>query len=99
MEIGAELYNLTSTAHAADVSLSALDSMVRGLPVDQGLFIKVASVLRATPHEVVERLRPLIARREDFRSVFLSYGTPDEPFARLFYDRLVARGVRTFFFP
>ena len=33
------------------------------------------------------------------RSTFISYGGPDEPFARRLYEELRAHGVTTFFFP
>jgi hypothetical protein len=38
-------------------------------------------------------------RGRRYRSVFLSYGKPDEPFARLLWRALVRRGVQGFFFP
>jgi hypothetical protein len=34
-----------------------------------------------------------------YASVFLSYGGPDEAFARRIYERLTENGVETFFFP
>lgn len=36
---------------------------------------------------------------ELMQSTFISYGAPDEPFARRLYDALRAHGVVTFFFP
>jgi hypothetical protein len=33
------------------------------------------------------------------QSTFISYGTPDEPFARKLYEALHRNGVTTFFFP
>jgi hypothetical protein len=47
---------------------------------------------------------PLQARQDEptkavFLSVFISYGGPDEAFARTIYRALVAKGVNVFFFP
>jgi TIR domain len=36
---------------------------------------------------------------ESFASTFLSYGGPDEAFARRLYENLMVRGVTVFFFP
>lgn len=36
---------------------------------------------------------------ESFASAFLSYGGPDEAFARRLYDKLIACGITVFFFP
>jgi hypothetical protein len=38
-------------------------------------------------------------RKRNFDSVFLSYGKPDEDFARRLQDALLRSGVQTFFFP
>jgi hypothetical protein len=35
----------------------------------------------------------------EYQSVFISYGGPDEVFARLLHDRLKAAGCEVFFFP
>jgi hypothetical protein len=37
--------------------------------------------------------------RQMLQSTFISYGTPDEPFARKLYEALHRNGVTTFFFP
>jgi uncharacterized protein YjbI with pentapeptide repeats len=34
-----------------------------------------------------------------FRSTFISYGSPDEPFARTLYEALHRNGITTYFFP
>lgn len=38
-------------------------------------------------------------RPSGYRSVFISYGGPDERFARAIYEEFTRRGVRSFFFP
>jgi TIR domain len=42
---------------------------------------------------------PASSTPESYASAFLSYGGPDEAFARSLYESLVARGVTVFFFP
>lgn len=44
-------------------------------------------------------LTDLMVRPIQFNSVFLSYGGPDDAFARALYGALTKRGVETFFFP
>lgn len=44
-------------------------------------------------------LTSLMNRPTRYRSVFISYGGPDEIFARALYDALTKHGVETFFFP
>jgi len=56
-----------------------------------GLFSEfMIDCARATDLDLLRRL---------MQSTFISYGGPDEKFARRLYDELKARGVVTFFFP
>jgi hypothetical protein len=39
------------------------------------------------------------AQRAAYMSAFISYGGPDEPFARMLYAALLAKGVHAYYFP
>jgi hypothetical protein len=68
------------------------------LPAWQG-----STQISSTNRLAITTLRPSCfatsPERVQFKSVFISYGGPDEPFAHALHMELQRRGVRTFFFP
>jgi hypothetical protein len=64
-------------------------------------FLVLSGVLDLLATYRIDALRSLNALGEVrlLHSTFISYGTPDEPFARKLYEALHRNGVTTFFFP
>jgi len=83
-------------ARRADLSMLTVSKAERGVMVDASTIKKLADALQVD----VESLRPKKVDEEiAYQSVFISYGGPDEVFARMLYERLRADGVDVFFFP
>lgn len=83
-------------ARLADLSMLTVSKAERGAMVDATTIKKLADALNVD----ADSLRPTTVDEEiAYQSVFISYGGPDEKFARLLYDRLRADGVEVFFFP
>lgn len=47
----------------------------------------------------LDRAAHATAQTNRFKSVFISYGGPDEPFARKLYEALLGKGVHAYYFP
>lgn len=82
-------------ARAADVSVQTLRRLTLGLPVSDEAKADVARAIGVSP----EVLSKLSSAPDQFDSVFISYGHPDEPFARLLWEALSERKIKVFFFP
>lgn len=83
-------------ARLADLSMLTVSKAERGAMVDAGTIKRLAEALKVD----VESLRPTNVDEEiAYQTVLISYGGPDERFARLLYEQLTADGVEVFFFP
>lgn len=47
----------------------------------------------------LDRAARPVAQRAPYKSAFISYGRPDEPFARKLYEILLGKGVHAYYFP
>lgn len=91
-----QAFTQADLARHADLSMLTVSKAERGAMVDASTIKKLADALNVA----VESLRPQNVDEEiTYQSVFISYGGPDENFARLLYNRLTADGVEVFFFP
>lgn len=89
---------LRDFAREADVSLKTLRRIVLGLPVSTDAIKRVATTMDLSSEELL-KLKPKPIPLDEYDSVFLSYGGPDEVFARLLWSELSNRNVEVFFFP
>lgn len=83
-------------AQRADLSSLTVHKAERGRSVDISTLSRLAEALEVDRGQL---LRREIDVPQTYQSVFLSYGGPDEGFARLLYGVLCGNGVETFFFP
>jgi transcriptional regulator with XRE-family HTH domain len=81
-------------ARRAGVTQSFISKLANGRIESPDMYSlqKIADVLQVP-------LTALLNPSSEYHSVFISYGGPDEMFARALYDALKKQGVETFFFP
>jgi transcriptional regulator with XRE-family HTH domain len=83
-------------AERADRSILTIHNAERGKFVDFSTLHKIAEVFRITPDSLVKIDATF---KPEYQSAFISYGGPDEGFARLVFEALKANDVACFFFP
>ncbi len=95
------LCDAQSLTHSAPSSVDARAVMSSYRHPQLKSFMTDAGVPEVFAEYMIECARALgdDALRELMQSTFISYGGPDEDFARRLYDALRAHGVVTFFFP
>jgi transcriptional regulator with XRE-family HTH domain len=85
-------------ARRVDLSYQTIARVERGFVVRRETLERIAQALQL-PVEHLLGSEPEFSEQDTFQSVFISYGGPDENFARLLHDSLTARGVKAFFYP
>lgn len=83
-------------AQRADLSMLTVSNAERKGLVDASTLKKLAIALAV---DVQDLHAKDIEEEVEYQSVFISYGGPDEVFARMVYDQLLAAGCHVFFFP
>lgn len=86
-------------ARHAGVSRRHLAALEKGANVSINILARVSQVLEIPLTETLGLVSVTIETTVSYRSVFISYGAPDEAIAGRLFDDLKRAGVRAFFFP
>lgn len=88
---------LDQIVHKGPITIG-IDTMIRSKGLIPRRFIEGSGLPAESVDQLVEWSKQ-VGEKMVFSSVFISYGGPDEKFARHLHERLLGKGVQTFFFP
>lgn len=86
--------------HEADVSMETLRRIAEGRPVSDEAVKKLSDAMNIERELLPGRAKELFGqKKQEYFSVFISFGGPDEEFAKRLWEDFESVGVKSFFFP